>query len=119
MTNAPFQPPGLALDVPAQRGRFPFVDRICAILPGEPRPVAFPELVDLARWIHRRRDGRGLLLRPLVASYSGSDTFKAIAVHWLGPDGAPDYAFTVSIRSGPLAPMLDDSFARQLRESRE
>ncbi len=101
MSDPQFAPPGLALNAVPQRGRFPFVDAICAIVPGVARPMTFADLAALARWIHRQRGARGLELRPVVASYSGSDTFKAIAVRFQDGAGGADYACTVSIRGRP------------------
>ena len=103
MSNARFQPPGLALELPPQRGEHAWLGQIVAIAPGRSRPLAFADLPALARHIHRERGGRGLQLKPSVASYDRSDTFKAITVYFLpeGDAGAPDYAFTVAIQGRP------------------
>lgn len=90
---------GLTLNAPPERGVNHPPRRPTLFDGGPGRPVAFENLAALARHLHRRRRGQGLrIARPTIARWNGSDTFPALAVWIVGPDGDEHYLATLAVQ---------------------
>jgi hypothetical protein len=80
------------------RGIQPGPDRPTIILPGRWNPLQFEDVPALARWIQRRRQGRGLVIQRRTVAYHASDSFPGFTIAW-ERDGDEQYAFTVAIQT--------------------
>jgi hypothetical protein len=102
---------GLILDAPPTCGVRPAPDGPTLILPGRWRPLGFADIDALARYIHRRREGRGIVLTRRLTIYHGSDSFPGFQVSWQDAYGAEFYAFT-ACGVGETSERLEAALAR-------